>query len=192
MNKTALTAAPILPIMAERWSSRSFESDYVVSQHDLLSILEAARWSPSANNAQPWRFSLVHRGTDLHSKVSAHLSGWNQSWAPHASTLIFVSGVYKQADGAENQFTNFDCGLTTAHILLQAQELGLLTHVMAGFDHDGIAKELELDTEKYRLLVAIALGKQAPADQLEGVLHERELSPRVRHTLEEIVLHNKP
>ena len=64
MNKTAITAAQILPVLAERWSPRSFDANYKLSEHEVLSILEAARWAPSANNAQPWRFSVLHRGDD--------------------------------------------------------------------------------------------------------------------------------
>jgi len=53
MKKTAITAAPVLPVIAERWSPRAYDENYAISQHELLSILEAGRWAPSANNAQP-------------------------------------------------------------------------------------------------------------------------------------------
>lgn len=192
MSKTALTAAPILPVIAERWSPRSFDKNFVISQHDMLSVLEAARWAPSANNEQPWRFSVLTRGTELHDKFSETFSGWNKSWAPHASAIIVVSIVYKKADGTENQFAPYDAGLAVANLSLQAQELGLHTHQMAGFDHNVAAEVLGINTENTRTLVAIAIGKLASADELDGVLHEREVSPRVRHALEDIVLHGKP
>jgi nitroreductase len=191
MSKTALTAAPILPVIAERWSPRSYEPDFVISQHDMLSVLEAARWAPSANNEQPWRFSVLNKGSELHTEFSATLSGWNQAWAPKASAIIVVSIVHKKADGTDIEYAMFDAGLAVATLCLQAQELGLHTHQMAGFDHAAAGKVLGLD-DHTRTLVAITIGKLGSPELLEGPLHERELTTRVRHQLDDIVLHGKP
>ena len=191
MNKTAITAAPILPIIAERWSPRSFDHDYKLSQHELLSVLEAARWAPSANNLQPWRYSVLVKGTPEHEKFSETLSGWNRAWAPHASAIILVSIVHTTPDGKENTIAWYDAGLSVANLTLQAQELGLHTHQMAGFDHAAAHAALGLAPE-LQAIVAVVIGKAAPADQLEGPLHEREIQPRVRHELDDIVLHGKP
>lgn len=157
----------------------------------MLSILEAARWAPSANNEQPWRFSVLVKGTELFEKVAATLSGWNQSWAPHASALIIVSVVYKKADGTENPYATYDAGLAVANLSTQAQELGLHTHQFAGFDHAVAGELLGLD-DNTKAYVGIAIGKLGSPEQLAGPLHERELTPRVRHALEDIVLHGKP
>lgn len=192
INKTAVTAAPILPILAERWSPRSFDENYVLTEHEVLSILEAARWAPSANNAQPWRFSVLHRGSDLfNTAVEQGLTGWNQAWAPKASALIVLSVVFKNAEGKENQWVNYDAGLAAANLTAQATELGLSVHTMAGIIPDALHQVLGLGDDT-RALVALAVGKLAPADQLEGVLLEREVAARTRLTLDEIVLHGKP
>ena len=191
LNKTAVTAAPIMPVLAERWSPRSFDKTYEIAQHELLSVLEAARWAPSANNAQPWRFSVLKRGTELHTKVSEHLSGFNKAWAPHASALIVVSVKNKTADGQPNRTATYDAGLAVSDMVVQAHELGLHAHQMAGFDHDAVHADLGL-SEDLDTLVIVVLGKVAPADQLEGPAYEREIAPRTRLTLDEIVLHGKP
>lgn len=192
INKTAVTAAPILPILAERWSPRSFDENYVLTEHEVLSILEAARWAPSANNAQPWRFSVLHRGSDLfNTVVEQGLTGWNQAWAPKASALIVLSVVFKNAEGKENQWVNYDAGLAAANLTAQATELGLSVHTMAGIIPDALHQVLGLGDDT-RALVALAVGKLAPAEQLEGVLLEREVAARTRLTLDEIVLHGKP
>ena len=192
INKTAVTAAPILPILAERWSPRSFDENYVLTEHEVLSILEAARWAPSANNAQPWRFSVLHRGSDLfNTAVEQGLTGWNQAWAPKASALIILSVVFKNAEGKENPWVNYDAGLAAANLTAQATELGLSVHTMAGIIPDALHQVLGLNDDT-RALVALAVGKLAPAEQLEGVLLEREVAARTRLTLDEIVLHGKP
>lgn len=192
MKKTAITSAPIAPVLADRWSPRSFEHDYVLSQHETLSILEAGRWAPSANNLQPWRFSVLVRGTELHTQMSTTgLSGFNQAWAPHASAIIVVSCLTHNADGTKLQWAHLDAGLAIQNILIQTHELGLASHVIGGIDRAVTHELLGLSSE-LEVLVAIAIGKQAPADQLQGPAHEREIAPRVRHDLDDIVLHGKP
>jgi nitroreductase len=191
MSKTAITAAPIMPVLAERWSPRSYDSSYVISQHEMLSILEAARWAPSANNVQPWRFSVAAKGTDLHTKVVEGLSGFNAAWAPGASAIIVVSIVATNADGSEAKSAPFDAGLAVSQLITQAHELGLHTHVIGGVLHDVLHKNLEL-AENLKVLVALTVGKVAPATNLEGPAYEREIAPRTRLELDEIVLHGKP
>lgn len=192
MNKTAITAAPILPVLAERWSPRSFDATHALTEHELLSMLEAARWAPSANNAQPWRFSVATRGTDLFDSLSATgLTGFNQAWAPRASALIVVSIQTKNADGAPNRFAPYDAGLTVSSLVIQAHELGLHTHQMGGFVADEVRSILGLE-ENLDPIVVVAVGKLAPAEDLEGPAYEREIAPRTRLSLDEIVLHGKP
>jgi nitroreductase len=192
MNKTAITAAPIMPVLADRWSPRSFDADYEISQHDLLSILEAARWAPSSNNGQPWRYSVLNRGTELFNQVAAEgLSGFNQAWAPKSSTLVIVSIQTKTADGKENKSAHYDAGLSVSNLVIQAHELGLHAHQIGGFVPDALRSILELD-EDLSPIVVVAIGKVAPAEQLEGPAYEREIQPRTRLELDEIVLHGKP
>ena len=74
----AVTAAPILDVLAERWSTRIFDAETPIDEAALASALEAARWAPSANNTQPWRFVVARRGTAEHAAhftVQAHASG---------------------------------------------------------------------------------------------------------------------
>lgn len=191
MSKTAITAAPIMPVLAERWSPRSYDSSYVVSQHDMLSILEAARWAPSSNNGQPWRFSVAAKGTPLFDKVVEGLSGFNAAWAPSASALIVVSIVATNADGSANKPATFDAGLAVSQLITQTHELGLHAHVIGGVLHDVLHKNLEL-ADNLQVLVALTIGKLAPATDLAGPAYEREIAPRTRLELDEIVLHGKP
>ena len=191
MSKTAITAAPIMPVLADRWSPRSYDSSYVISQHEMLAILEAARWAPSANNAQPWRFSVATQGTPLFDKVVEGLNGFNAAWAPKASAIIVVSVVATNADGSANKSAPLDAGITIGQLITQAHELGLHAHVIGGVMHDVLHKNLEL-ADNLEVLVALTIGKLAPATDLEGPAYEREIAPRTRLELDEIVLHGKP
>jgi nitroreductase len=191
-NKIAITAAPIAPVLAERWSPRSFNREYLLTQQEALSILEAGRWAPSANNLQPWRFAFISRNDDLHAELCEKgLTGFNQAWAPDASALIVLAVQKALPDGKEITGRKYDAGLAASLMVVQAQELGLHTHHIGGIVREEIESLLKLD-DNHEVLVVIAVGKVAPAEQLEGPAYEREIAPRVRLSLDEIMLHGKP
>jgi len=52
-NKTAKTAVPIHPHLANRWTPRGFDRIHNVSDDELRALLEAARWTASCANTQP-------------------------------------------------------------------------------------------------------------------------------------------
>ncbi len=192
MSKTAITAAPIAPVLADRWSPRAYDASYEIASHDLLSVLEAGRWAPSANNMQPWFFSVAKRGDDLWNQINAEaLEGFNAAWAPNASAYIVVSAVMVTADGRDNSYAAYDAGLATMSMVIQAQELGLASHQVGGFNRVTMPGILGLE-DSVKPVVMLVLGKVAPAETLQGPAYEREIAPRVRKTLDEVVLHGKP
>lgn len=192
IDKTAVTAAPVLSAIAERWSPRSYDAGHKISAAEVTSLLEAARWAPSANNLQPWRFSVIKREDALFADLVQHgLKGWNQAWAPKASAIIIVSAVVADNDGKQNEFAAFDAGLATQNLLLEATNLGLAAHVLGGIEAAWLDEALSLD-DNVKPLVGITVGKRALPEELEGALHDREVAPRTRLSLDEIVLHGKP
>ena len=190
MSKLPDTSAPINELIRDRWSPRSFDVTHEISDQDLLSILEAARWAPSAMNAQPWRFSVAKRGTELHAKVAEGLGGFNKAWAPNASVLIVVS-VLKDEEGNSSTKHFYDAGLSVALMTLQAQALGLHSHQMAGISPAKIAESLDIPSE-FEVALVVAIGKRDEPEKLEDAARERELAPRTRLELSEIVLHGLP
>lgn len=190
MNKTPETSAPITAVLSDRWSPRSFDETHQLSDSEVLSILEAARWAPSASNGQPWRFSVARRGDDLHDKVVAGLTGFNQAWAPAASALIVLS--IKKSDSGETSAKNYyDAGLAVALMSVQVQSMGLYSHQMSGIVAEDLRKALSIPNE-LDVAVVIAIGKKDAPEKFEGSAYEREIAPRTRLPLSEIVLHGKP
>ena len=163
----------------------------VISQHEQLSILEAGRWAPSANNMQPWRFSLATRGTELFDQIVGALTGFNQAWVPRASAVLVISILNQKPDGTPYEIAMLDAGLTAQNMMIQATELGLAAHPVAGMVHADMHSVLGL-ADNLKPVLLLAIGKVAPADTLEGPAYEREIQPRVRHELDDIVLHGKP
>lgn len=191
MDKRAITAVPIHPLLADRWSPRSFEENADISDNELLTILEAARWAPSASNVQPWRFFVGLRGDAIFDAIHANLMGFNQTWTPKASALILVTVTKDNADGKPIKTAALDAGLSISLLSIQAQALGLHTHPMAGFHHERMLTAVGASAE-LEALVVIAVGTQAPAENFEGQDYEREIAERRRKPLSEIVLAGLP
>jgi nitroreductase len=191
MQKTAITAAEIAPVLANRWSPRAYDVNHTASQHELLSILEAGRWAPSANNAQPWRFSIATRGSELFDQIVSAFTGFNQAWAPNASALLVISALNQKADGTPYPGALLDVGLAAQNMMIQTEELGLAAHPIGGMVHDEMRKVLDL-ADNLDPIMAMTIGKRADASVLEGPAYEREVAPRIRLELDEIVLHGKP
>jgi nitroreductase len=188
---SANTATPIHPVLSNRRSPRSFDATATISNEALVAILEAARWAPSANNFQPWRFHVGVRGDEVFNSILATLAPFNQSWANRASALVLVSIVNQNEDGTPRALSGFDAGLAVSQLTFEAHSRDQVAHQMAGFDAAKAAETFALPAE-IAPIVVIAIGTQGPAEQLEGVLLERENAPRQRKELSEIVLAGLP
>lgn len=178
---------PIDPIFLERWSPRSFDGT-PLTEEQILTILEAASWAPSAYNAQPWRFVYALRGTPEFDALLGTLVEFNQSWARDAGALVFiVSRTHFDAkDGAEAQpiySHSFDAGAAWGILAVQAHLLALHAHGMTGLHFDRVPGALALP-EGYRVEAAVAIGARAEADRLPEPLRARE-EPSPRRPLAE-------
>ena len=85
---SANTSVPIHPILAERKSPRSLDESVTLSSDEIVALLEAARWAPSANNLQPWRFFVGQRGDATFTSILESLRSFNQNWSKRASLLV--------------------------------------------------------------------------------------------------------
>ena len=80
---------PIHNMFLERWSPRAFTGQ-PITQQELLTMLEAARWAPSSYNSQPWRFLYALRDTPAWERFLNLLVPLNQTWAKESSALVFL------------------------------------------------------------------------------------------------------
>jgi nitroreductase len=175
-------------LIAERRSPRSLDATATIEDQDLLAMLEAARWAPSSNNLQPWKFIAGKRGDEIFETLLNCLVPFNQSWSSRASLFIAVGGTPTQADGKEIPTFMYDCGLSVSQLTIEAHHRGYVVHQMGGFDRVKAAPLFEGAVP----IVIMAIGKQAPAEQLEGPAYDREVAPRSRKELSEIVLKGLP
>ena len=172
----------------QRWSPRAFNGEGI-DEATLLSFIEAARWSPSAYNSQPWRFLYARRDTPQWDRYLSLLVEFNRNWAQHASALVVVlSKTTFTAPGATEEgpalWHTFDTGAAWGSLALQASISGWHTHGMAGFDKELTRKELKIP-EGYEIHAMVAIGKLGDKASLPEFLQARE-TPSPRKPLSEL------
>jgi nitroreductase len=187
----ANTSVPVHEIIATRRSPRSYNESATIENDDLIAILEAARWAPSAFNSQPWRFFVGKRGDKVFGQILSSLGDFNKSWAKNASALILVAGKTVKADGSIHADYQYDCGLAVAQLVIETHHRGLIAHQMTGFDK-AVAQEVLSISPELIPVVVIAVGTQDEPEKLAAPLLEREIAPRVRLPLNEIVVQGLP
>ncbi len=168
---------PIADLFTQRWSPRAFTGQ-AVPQATLDSLLEAARWAPSASNLQPWRFVYGHAGTPAFDAILGGLVPFNQGWARQASVLLVVlSRTTSQAPGSDdpkpNPWHSFDAGAAWFSVALQAHLSGLAAHAMGGFDAAVLRQALAVP-EDVRVEAVVAIGPQGDKATLPEALQARE------------------
>ena len=187
MNKPANNLHPIHDLIRERWSPRAFSSRPV--DPDLLqSLFEAARWAPSAMNAQPWIFltATAERQPEAHAALAETLSENNRRWAPRAPVLVLALAKGEREPGKPNRYAAYDLGQAVAFLSLQATALGLYLHQMGGFDAH-LARQRLAVPSAYEPMVVLAVGYADSPDILPEDIRQRELAERSRKMQEEFV-----
>jgi nitroreductase len=187
MEKPASVDHPIHELIRNRWSPRAF-SNRSISEQELCSLFEAARWAPSCFNEQPWDF-IVAKKDDPHgfSKMLECLTERNQGWAKEASVLIIaVAKMNFDHNGSPNRHAFYDTGQAVAGLTVQATALGIQVHQMAGFSPDQ-ARKVYTIPPGHEALTAIALGYPGDVKTLPGPLRKAELADRARRPLFEFV-----
>lgn len=186
MNKPAVTHYPIHDLLRNRWSPRAFTSRSVDTDQ-LLSLFEAARWSPSGGNLQPWAFIVATQANpESYGKLLSTLSERNQVWAKQAPVLVLTVVQRERAAGQPNPWAVYDLGQAVAHLTVQASALGLAVRQMGGFNLQQAARQFALPAG-YEPVTVIAIGYSGDPATLPTSLREREFEERSRKPLSEFV-----
>jgi nitroreductase len=178
-------------LLAARRSTRAFDDGHELPAEELRGLLEAARWAPSANNSQPWRFVVAQRGSAEFETLFGSLAEGNRAWAGAASALLLAAAESSDDTGSVRPWAVYDVGQAVAHLTVQAQAYGLDVHQMGGFDASAVRRELALPANVDPVVV-IAVGVHGPDVVLPSPYAEREVAPRTRRPLPELLLAPAP
>ena len=178
-----------MELLLSRVSSRAFSPERL-SEEELMSLFEAARWAPSSYNGQPWRFVYGRRGEKDWDVLFNVLIDFNKGWCKAADTLVLVTSRKNFEHNDKPSVTaEFDTGAAWMSLAIEAHARNIVTHGMQGFDYEAIRKELQIP-ETYNVEAMIAIGKPGKIDTLPKELQEKE-TPSLRKPLQEIVSKGK-
>jgi nitroreductase len=172
--------------LRSRWSPSVFDDGHELDDDEVAQLLHAAQWAPSCGNTQPATFLVCRRGTPNHKRLVATLSRGNAGWVPRASVvLVGVARVDREDDHGCAGFATYDAGQAAAHVTLQARAMGLHAHQFAGFDHEGLAAEMEVP-DTHRVLAGVAVGVLGDPGEVDQRTAARDRKERVRRGLDEV------
>jgi nitroreductase len=102
---------------------------------ELFSLVEAARWAPSAGNSQPWEFSLIND-----EKMIGALKSASPGWIKQAPALIVMCISEKR----KTNWSLMDVGAAMQNILLYAHSKGYGCCPIGSFVVETVKELLEL------------------------------------------------
>jgi nitroreductase len=175
-------------LFRSRWSPRAMSGE--VSEDELMTLFEAARWAPSSYNSQPWRFIFVMRNSDAWENFFDLLVDFNKSWAHNASALVLI--VSRKNFEYNEEFSrthSFDCGAAWMSLALEASLKGLVCHGIGGFDHEK-ARIVANIPEHFNIEAMVAVGKPGNTSVLPEDLQKVE-TISARKDLSELVFKGK-
>jgi len=151
-------------LIAKRQSDRAY-SNTPIEKEKIERILEAARLSPSACNAQPWRFIVVNDPilkNKLADTTSNKILGLNHftKQAPTHIVIVMENANFTSNFGSlvkRKHFPLIDIGIAAEHICLAATNEGLGSCMIGWFNESAVKKLLNIPNNKRPILI-ITLG----------------------------------
>lgn len=182
----APTNIKINKLISKRWSPRVFDFTKRVSKNQISIICEAARWAPSCANIQPYKYIVWNKEINPidFERAFKLLDEWNQHWVKNCSVLMIAIAEKQSSDGRKNNWSEYDTGAASENICLQATDLGLYAHQMAGFDIKALSKEFDIPP-RFKPMAMIAIGyKSEDISIVDEKYQKTEVTERVREPIE--------
>lgn len=184
-HRSAASGVDLHPVIAQRWSARNLDPRAEVTAGQVRACVESARVAASWGGTFPVRFAAGLRGTPAFGTLAGLLTEGNTRWATAAGALL-LGAVQTRNRKGPLPYAEFDAGLATAQLTLQAVSMGLIAHPMSGFDAEAARGALGLPDD-VAPLVMIALGHLGAEDGADEKIIERDRKPRRRPALDEML-----
>jgi len=168
-------------LFIDRWSPRAMSGEEI-SEEELLTLFEAARWAPSSYNNQPWRVLYARRNSEHWPIFLDLLAESNRVWACRAAALLlFISKTTFDHNGKPSLTHSFDTGAAWAHLALQGYQRGYVMHGMQGFSYEGARTALGIP-DGFQVEAMAAVGRPGDKASLPEALQKIE-SPNSRRSV---------
>ncbi|MFX1317055.1 MAG: nitroreductase family protein [Promethearchaeota archaeon] len=174
----------ILDIIKSRRSTRRFKTD-MVPDEDLDAVLEAARWAPSGDNKQPWKFIVIkNKETMIKIAELSPLKGFHK-FIRNGPILIAIL-----VNSKKSKWAVLDGAICAQNLMLEAWARGLGTcfsswyPTMPSYVIDKVNELLNIP-EKWIIITLTPLGY--PIDDPERA----HILPAKRNPLDSMVCYEK-
>jgi nitroreductase len=161
----------ILEIIKSRRSIRNYRKEKI-KEDEIIKILEAGRWAPSASNNQPWRFIVVNDEQLIKKIGDACRILTINSFVENSKVLVIIYSEKK------HRWVDLDCGMCAQNMMLEAHSLGIGSCFIGAFREKKI-KELVNLPDQFNVVGIITFGYK-----------ESEKEPTPRLNLEDLVKYN--
>ena len=180
---------PVEELFVRRWSPRAMSGE-PISEREMLTLFEAARWAPSTYNEQEWRFLYARRDTPQWQTFFDLLVEGNRAWCHNAAMLVVIASkkTFTQS-GKPNPVHLFDCGAAFENLALQGAAMNLVVHGMQGFNFN-MAKQSLAIPDDFDVAAIFAVGKPGDLAELPEPLRQRE-KPSDRRPLRQSICEGK-
>ena len=149
----------IRDLIIKNRSCRRFHEEVDIKLESLRELIDLARLSASARNAQPLKYILScepQRNSLIfpHLTLAAYLKDWSgPGEGERPAAYIIILG-----DTGISRFLAYDAGIAAQSILLGATEKSLGGCIIASIDKEELRKALDISS-RYEILLVLALGK---------------------------------
>ena len=183
----------------ERYTTKLYDSSYRLQAEEIDQIKEILCLAPSSINSQPWAFEIIEDDV-IKERLSEY--SMNNSGRVRAASHIIVFHVYRSVDvfererigrlaeGAQGFYRGYVAsrGEVAVRAWMERQvyvALGMLLAALPALDVDSTPMEgIDLEAydgilghEKFRPIVAVALGRRDPKDE-----NQPSITPKSRRT----------
>jgi nitroreductase len=164
MINSRICCMEVFDAIRGRRSIRKYK-DKQVPWDNIVTIMQAGKYAPSAGNLQNWKFIVVKSDAKRMSITKACLQ---QDWMETSPVFIVVvaepeKGERHYGTRGERLYTIQGCAAAIENMLLTAHSLGLGTCWIGAFDEDEIIRILNLPEEKtVQAVITIGYADEAP------------------------------
>jgi nitroreductase len=158
---------PVTDAILSGYSVRNYSSVPVTDQQ-LNLILKCGIKAPSANNRQPWKFTVIRDDSTMREIIKEVVPG---------NILIIISGVESQQGGST---PDFDCGLATQSMFIAAGGLGLGARI-----YGSPVRGINLQREAYQIpagykaVIVLRIGNAEKSVDAVSAASQRKLPDEV-------------
>ena len=167
IKKKGSAMQTFISLAKSRRSIRNY-STAAIPKRDIARCAESARYAPSACNSEPWKFVIVDDSAQIKKIAKTVLSGPYKmnSFAHNAGAFIaiisekvklpaFLGGILRKTN-----FAKIDIGIACAHLVLEAQDLGIGSCILGWFNEKKLKRVLKIPrSKKIELLIAFGYPK---------------------------------